>query len=468
MNVWTKAALSAVFATAVLLSVEPVSAQRSGGALFETTDALMSTADELGAALLSPDNYAAAQKYYAKAQEYDERGRADRARGELADAAKALNDAIDVSRLGRVNFAKTLTARDVALAAEAPKYEPELWWEAEGQFSSAARKLEDGNVNSASSRGADATKAYGAAELAAIKTAIVGKARALIAKADEDKVYRDAPISLGRAKLAVAEAESNLDKDRYNTQSAIALAAKAEYEARHSMTLTRQLRRVDDDEISGEELILNWEEPLKRIAGALDVTTDMSSGPERVTNSAVTMAESLRADNAELRSEASKLAARLGGSVAIVEETKRLEAQLAAVEDLFGPGEARVVREGNDLVLRLVGLSFPSGKSAIESRYFSLLKKVQEAIELFSVQPIVIEGHTDSVGSDAVNMKLSQERADSVREYLIANVGLRESRVSAAGFGKDRPIASDETESGRAQNRRIDVVIVGARARKMR
>jgi len=467
MKATTRTALSLGLITLLTLTLTPGGA-RSDPGLFEHTDSLMSAAEDLGAELLSPENFAAAQKYYAKAADYEARGRADRARDALEDADRALEKAIETSKLGTISFAKTLAARDAALAAEAQKYEAELWRKAEQQFNYAARRLEGGNVKSATDKSALATGYYADAELAAIKTAIVGKARALIAEADEARVYREAPISLGRAKLAVAKAESDLDDDRYATQGPIALAAKAEYEARHARYLARELRRVDEGEISGEELILSWEEPLQSIATALDVTTDMSAGHERTTISAVTMAKSLRADNAELRREASKLAARLGGSQAIVEETQRLQNQLDTVESLFAPEEARVMREGNDLVLRLVGLSFSSGKSALESRYFALLKKVQEAIEVFSVEPVVIEGHTDSVGSDAVNMKLSQERADAVREYLIANLGLRESRVTAEGFGKDKPIASNDTEAGRAQNRRIDVVIRGARARRSR
>jgi outer membrane protein OmpA-like peptidoglycan-associated protein len=77
----------------------------------------------------------------------------------------------------------------------------------------------------------------------------------------------------------------------------------------------------------------------------------------------------------------------------------------------------------------------------------------------------VIEGHTDSQGADNANINLSQERADSVREYLIANLGLSQGRVQSVGYGKVSPIASNETPAGRAQNRRIDVVIVDARAR---
>lgn len=433
--------------------------------LFKNADALMKEAMEADAPLLSPGNYAEAQRYYDKAKELDSSGRADKAGNELIKAETALNKAIEASALGKVTFSKTLKVRDLALAAEAAKYEDQLWQQAEKQFSDAARALEGGNVNSATDKSSKARGYYDQAELAAIKTAIVGKARKLIAAADEDKVIRQAPDTLNRAKALVAKAETDLDKNRYKTEEPISLAAEAEYSARHAAYLASQVRRVESKEISTENLILEWEEPLQEIAAALDVTTDMSEGFAQSAAASIAMAQSVTTANAEMTARVAELETTLGGTEQIAEESIRLQRQLSEVESLFSPREARVVREGNDLVLRLVGLSFQTGQSVIETQYFTLLTKVQKAIEIFPDSAIVSEGSTDSVGSDAVNMKLSKDRAVSVRKYLIANLGLPESRVSAVGFGKTRPIASNETEAGRAQNRRIDVVIKDARAR---
>ena len=75
---------------------------------------------------------------------------------------------------------------------------------------------------------------------------------------------------------------------------------------------------------------------------------------------------------------------------------------------------------------------------------------------MFPDSTIVVEGHTDSQGADNTNLGLSQERADSVREYFIANLALPSSRVSAIGYGKTSPIANNDTSEGRAQNPRSD------------
>jgi outer membrane protein OmpA-like peptidoglycan-associated protein len=126
---------------------------------------------------------------------------------------------------------------------------------------------------------------------------------------------------------------------------------------------------------------------------------------------------------------------------------------------MFDPSEASLLRKGDDLILRLIGLTFPSGRATIQPDYFSLLAKVQRAIRKLPTGAITIEGHTDSIGDDRYNESLSYERAMAVKSYIVANMGLDESRITALGYGETRPIASNETKEGRAQNRRIDIVL---------
>jgi outer membrane protein OmpA-like peptidoglycan-associated protein len=73
---------------------------------------------------------------------------------------------------------------------------------------------------------------------------------------------------------------------------------------------------------------------------------------------------------------------------------------------------------------------------------------------------VVIEGHTDTTGTNEVNMLLSQQRAASVRDYMIANQTLAPDGISAVGYGSERPLASNATAAGRAINRRIDILII--------
>ena len=71
---------------------------------------------------------------------------------------------------------------------------------------------------------------------------------------------------------------------------------------------------------------------------------------------------------------------------------------------------------------------------------------------------VVIEGHTDSVGTAAYNKKLSQRRAEAVKEYMVGN-GIDANRLKAQSFGEDKPIASNKTKEGRQQNRRVEAAV---------
>lgn len=139
-------------------------------------------------------------------------------------------------------------------------------------------------------------------------------------------------------------------------------------------------------------------------------------------------------------------------------EEKKKE-KFAKIESLFSQDEAKVIREGEILKIRLIVLNFASGKDVIDPSYFSLLTTLQRAIRIFPDYQLSIEGHTDDKGDERTNQSLSLRRAKAVTSYLIANMGLTESQITAIGYGESKPIASNETEEGRKQNRRIDVVL---------
>jgi outer membrane protein OmpA-like peptidoglycan-associated protein len=88
------------------------------------------------------------------------------------------------------------------------------------------------------------------------------------------------------------------------------------------------------------------------------------------------------------------------------------------------------------------------------------MAKVSGILLAYPGLKIQLEGHTDSVGSDEYNQKLSEERAEAVREYLVSQ-GVPGDTVTAAGFGKSKPVADNSTAQGRQQNRRVEMVVSG-------
>lgn len=103
---------------------------------------------------------------------------------------------------------------------------------------------------------------------------------------------------------------------------------------------------------------------------------------------------------------------------------------------------------------------FSTGKAKIRSRSFELLNQVSQALVAYPGMNVMVEGHTDSVGSSGTNLRLSQRRADSVRAYLVAQ-GVDPDRLSAVGFGEEKPIDSNRTKRGREINRRVEFTITG-------
>ena len=103
-------------------------------------------------------------------------------------------------------------------------------------------------------------------------------------------------------------------------------------------------------------------------------------------------------------------------------------------------------------------LEFDFNKADIKSKDYDKLKTVAESMKSFDTATVLIEGHTDSKGTDAYNLKLSQRRADAVRKFLIDKYGIAAERLTAKGFGEKKPVASNATEEGRAKNRRVDTI----------
>lgn len=112
------------------------------------------------------------------------------------------------------------------------------------------------------------------------------------------------------------------------------------------------------------------------------------------------------------------------------------------------------------LIVNINDVLFDFDKYTLKPGAREKLAKVSGILLAYPGLKIQVEGHTDSVGTDEYNQRLSEQRADSVRDYLVQQ-GVPQSTVSAVGFGKEGPVASNDTASGRQQNRRVEMVVSG-------
>lgn len=466
-----------------LFAVQHVPAQESmRQQLFAEAEKAKQQASEKNARVLAPRSYAKAMDYYEKAKRDFQRGKElESIRKNLSGANAYFKKAIEATRLAEVTFSSVMASRNDAMSADAKRFSQELWKQAELKFVEAAGELEKGDVNDAKKKGKEAEVIYRQAELEAIKANFLTPAWSLLEKADREKVKNYAPQTLAKARELAKRAEDLLRQNRYDNDEARQLAQEAKYEAAHALYLKTAIERVQESELDFEDVFLIAERPLQKIAGTLEISARFDKGFEPVTDKIVNQVEDyqeklrlalevIEKRNEEittLKEQIASMESRLGSlseaEIALKQKLEQRRRQEERVQDLlrlFTRAEAQILRDRNNIIIRLYGLSFPVGSAVIESQFFRLLTKVQAALSKFPNRKVIIEGHTDSQGSDAQNQRLSEQRAAAVRQYLLANMSIPPDHISSVGYGESRPLASNETPQGRARNRRIEIVII--------
>jgi len=196
-------------------------------------------------------------------------------------------------------------------------------------------------------------------------------------------------------------------------------------------------------------------------------TTDPYTGEQKVSNTAGgaaigagmgAVAGLLIGNNPVQRRNAALIGAGVGALAggAIGNYMDNQEAELRA--QLQGTGVS-VTRMGDRIILNMPSnVTFATDQDQVIPPFYPTLDSVAVVLRKFNKTLIDVDGHTDSVGNAGYNMDLSNRRANSVANYL-AGRGVDPRRMSAMGYGLERPIASNATEAGRAQNRRVEIAI---------
>lgn len=461
-----------------------VSAQESvKEGLFRETNVLLQDAKKVEANLYSPKYFEKGLELYNKAErDFKDGKKLENIRKKLREASIQLKKSIEITRLAKITLEEITQSRKAAVAQDATQWAPDKFAEAEKLFRKAAEKMEDGKPNDAKKIATEGSKLYREIELIAIKTRILDEAWRKLKECEDKQVEKYAPLTLDKAKSHAASAASTLDQDRYDQDKAKIAAEEAAYEARHALFLAETIRSLQNQKDGMENYILDVEHQFQRISEALNMDMEFDGGFQGPAYKMVETILELREKGKKQRNKIEELSKtvdelstelnglksgqlkELSGKLkeleSIVAKEKAAKERFERVKQNFSPDEAKVIQESDNVIIRLYGINFPSGRAIIHPEYFPLLTKVIRSIEEFPNCHVRIEGHTDSRGSNAVNEKLSTDRANSVLQYITANSNLDQSMVTGIGYGEDRPIASNDTEEGRALNRRIDVVII--------
>jgi outer membrane protein OmpA-like peptidoglycan-associated protein len=259
------------------------------------------------------------------------------------------------------------------------------------------------------------------------------------------------------AETETAEAQRRrreADRNNLDAQSAAMQAAGAQAGAeRDRDAAQRQQQAAEAESDRNRANAASSDAQLQQAAGAqADAERDRNTA-ERDRNDAQQQQRAAEAESDRNRANAASSNAQLQQAVLDREEFRaRLLAQFNLIL------ETRDTARG--LVVNMSDVLFDSGKFTLRPLAREKLAKISGIVLAYPTLRLAVEGNTDSVGTEMFNQQLSEQRAQGVRSYLTQQ-GVPESSTTAAGFGKSRPIASNETAEGRQQNRRVELVVSG-------
>lgn len=438
--------------------------------LFQSANTALNSANQARAALLSPTNYAEGAEYYRRAEGTLERGgNIDTIRRDLERATSAFESAAEQAALAATTFGSAIRAREDAVSANAEAYAAAEWRAAEVSFNDAAVRLEKGRLERAQREGEKAENLFRTAELIAIKANYLTETRELLKKAEDVKAPRYAPRSYERASELLAQAAQVLENNRYDTDEPRNLARAAKHNALHAIYVSGLEEAIRSDDLTLEDILLEWEASIATLADLFDIPAHFDEGEAAAVTQIREKIAAMLSENVSLNATLEDRQIQLETLIQetasmerlskLVARQERQRERMAQVEALFTPNEALVLRQGDSIILRMVGLNFDFGKHELKPEHQPLLGALNRAINQFPDSNVVVEGHTDAFGSDASNLTLSQKRAEAVQHYLLENTPVSPGNLTALGYGESQPVANNETEEGRRKNRRIDVVI---------
>lgn len=424
--------------------------------------------------ILAPGLFKDAQSAFMKAkQALEKESKLSIINDYVAQGNASLSKAEEIAQVSRTILGETNKARDKALKVGADRL-GKPYMKVEEQYLKLTKAIENDNLSYAQKNAAKVQAEFKNVEIMAIKESAIGEARQMMAKAEAAKTPKIAPKAYADAVQAINEADTFIGNNPYDAEIISQKAAHAVFMARRAMVVGENSKMLS--EMAPEATALYIEGLLTRLSGTMnagdlrDQSIDAQVGALNASVEKIQQKnQDLEKSNQVYQSRLANMEQQLSGLKGYAREQEARKQQLAAerefnekfnrVQRYFGPNEAEVYKQGNQLVIRLRAIQFPVGQATLSPDNYNLLSKVQHAIRVFGQPMVTIEGHTDSTGSAQTNKELSQKRAEAVKTYLVANRTLPENRIKATGYGPEKPLAPNTTAEGRAMNRRIDVLI---------
>jgi outer membrane protein OmpA-like peptidoglycan-associated protein len=423
---------------------------------------------------LSPTWFGRARQSYAQAEIGLKKGTALAViRTSLAAGRAQLEQAQKHATKSRFHIPDVIESRNAAIKANAGQFKKEFSI-LENDFFKMTEAVEEDNIKYVNKKKKSIDDRYRALELRGIKSTALSGVRQMMKTAKDRDLGEVAPESFVLAQSKLDDAEQYISKNRYASEGISQKVREAKFYAQRLYQVAGASKKLD--EMEPEQISLWMEGYLHQSSMALkgNDRRNMSfdGQQDEILRDISDIKKNRSASAAQLEAKAAEIA-KLKQRVADLEGTtykeradkerlaaeKKFNALYIKVQGYFTDQEAEVYKKGQQCIIRLKAIQFPVGKAVIVPGNYALLTKVQRAIKTFGSPRVRIEGHTDSTGTERLNQRLSQNRAQAVKQYLVANATLPGGNISALGYGSSRPLVSNATAAGRAINRRIDVVI---------
>jgi outer membrane protein OmpA-like peptidoglycan-associated protein len=267
-----------------------------------------------------------------------------------------------------------------------------------------------------------------------------------VKRAQEDRIARERQATEEEAKRAHAQQEAEAERaKRANEQAAQAQAGQQ---------VEEQRRRDAEQQRMQAELAAAKEGQARAEAEA----QRQSEAKARADAEAQRQAEALRAQQAQQQAEESGRQAQQAQEQAARSENEKQELREKLLAQFNQILETRDTPRG--LIVNVGDVLFDPAKYTLKSPAREALARLSGIVVNYPGLKLQVEGHTDSRGSDDFNQKLSEERAGTVRSYLVAQ-GVKSDSVEALGLGPNLPVADNSTAEGRQRNRRVEIIISG-------
>lgn len=431
---------------------------------------LLGKAESEGTNYLAPAGYKQARDMYKDA--FNRASSEKPGANQLAKSGlKRLRTAIKHADSSKVVLREVLDARQKTQKAGAQTIFPDNFAKLELKLQDATGAIEEGNINEAKELRAKLIKEYSLLELSSLKTNTSQQAKAMIAKAKEKDADNLAPKTFKLAEEELALALNVLSAGRTQTQKAQAHANKSVYLASKSIYIAEMIKNFDRRDFSDEDTLLWYQQQLEMVNKPFNQPLLL----DKPNYDVIIGIQNQIAQVIEQKSSAENSVLVAKDSIAVLDEKnislnrkmqgdaasrQKAQARYNKIRSMFTDSEAYVFRQANNVLLETHAFDFKVGGSEIDSKNFGLLEKIIQAINIFDNPDIVISGHTDSTGSDGLNLQLSRKRARTMASFLQKIGKYPAHKIDIRGHGESRPVASNDTQQGRARNRRIEFLIV--------